>query len=71
VRGLPPYDDDGGGADDGQYSPETPVNNPNGVVPGSNSGKPLPNTGGPPYLAMGAVLLLSAAVVAGHGVLRR
>jgi hypothetical protein len=29
------------------------------------------NTGGPPYLAFGAVLLLGVAVVAGRGVLRR
>jgi len=51
-----------------QYSPETPVDNPNGVVPDTNSGKPLPNTGGPPYLAVGAMLLLGAAVVMGRGV---
>jgi hypothetical protein len=56
---------------DDQYSPETSVDNPNSVVPDTNSGKPLPNTGGPPYLAVGAGLLLGAAVVAGRGVLRR
>jgi hypothetical protein len=30
-----------------------------------------PDTGGPPYLAVSAVLLLGAAVLAGRGVLRR
>jgi hypothetical protein len=65
-----PYDG-GGGADDGQYAPETPVNNPDAVVPDTNSGKPLPDTGGPSYLAFGATLLLGAALVAGRGVLRR
>jgi hypothetical protein len=64
------YGDDGGsGPADDQYSPETPVDNPNGVRPGTTS--QMPNTGGPPYLAVGAVLLLGAAVVAGRGVLRR
>jgi hypothetical protein len=53
-----------------QYSPETPVNNPKGVVPGTTA-KRMPNTGGPPYLAVGAVLLLGAALVTGCGVLRR
>ena len=64
------YPYDGGPADD-QYSPETPVDNPKGVVPGTNSGKKMPNTGGPPYLAVGAMLLLGTAVVVGRGVLRR
>jgi hypothetical protein len=53
-----------------QYSPETPVDNPNGVVPDTTANT-MPNTGGPPYLAVGAVLLLGAAVVAGRGILRR
>jgi len=65
-----PYEDDGGGADDNQYAPETPVDNPSGVVPGTGANG-MPNTGGPPYLVFGAVLLLGAAVVAGRGVLRR
>jgi hypothetical protein len=39
-----------------------PPRNPPGV---------LPPTGGPPYLAVGAVLLLGAAAVAGRDVLRR
>jgi len=40
-----PYGNDG--ADDGQYSPETPVDNPNSVVPGTGSDR-MPNTGGSP-----------------------
>jgi hypothetical protein len=62
-----PYGNDG--ADDRQYAPEAPVDNPNGVVPGTGANR-MPNTGGPPYLAFGAVLLLGAAIVAGRGVLR-
>jgi hypothetical protein len=53
-----------------QYAPDD-TDNPSDVVPGSNSGRPLPNTGGPPYLVVGAVLLLGAAVVSGRDVLRR
>src|SRR5215204_6378287 len=66
---LPHRPQSGGPAED-QYSetPPSDVNNPNDVVSGSNSGKPLPNTGGPSYLAVGAVLLLGAAVVVGRGV---
>jgi hypothetical protein len=58
-----PYDGNSGPAND-QYS-----NAPPPVVPNTTS--QMPNTGGPPYLAFGAVLLLGAAVVAGRGVLRR
>jgi hypothetical protein len=46
------------------------VSNPNDVVPNTGA-EEMPNTGGPPYLAAGAMLLLAAAVVAGRGVLRR
>ena len=53
-----------------QYSPDTPVNNPKGVLP-NTSAKTMPNTSGPPYPIVGTVLLLGAAVVAGQGVLRR
>jgi hypothetical protein len=52
-----------------QYSPATPTDTPNNVVPNTTS--QMPNTGGPPYLAVGAVLLLGAALIAGRGVLRR
>jgi hypothetical protein len=63
---------DGGGSEPAsdQYSPNTPVNNPNAFVPNTNA-KTMPNTGGPPYLAVGAMLLLGMAVVMGRGVLRR
>jgi hypothetical protein len=53
-----------------QYAPEAPVNNPKDVLPNTTA-KTMPNTGGPPYLAVGSVLLLGAAVVAGRVVLRR
>jgi hypothetical protein len=68
---LPHRPQSGGPADD-QYSdtPPSDVNNPNDVLPNTTANT-MPNTGGPPYLAVGAVLLLGAAVVAGRGVLRR
>ena len=61
-----------GGADDNQYGLERPgnVRNPDDVVP-NTSAKKMPNTGGLPYLAVGAMLLLGAAVVMGRGALRR
>ena len=52
-----------GGPADGQYSLETPANNPNNVVLNTAVRK-MPNTGGPPYLAVVAMLLLAAAVMA-------
>jgi hypothetical protein len=64
------YGDDGGSGPVGdQYSPNTPVNNPDAVVPNTTA-RTIPNTGGPPYLAVGAMLLLGVAVVMGRGVLR-
>jgi hypothetical protein len=65
-----PHRPNSGNPDGDQYSPEAPVDNPNGVVPDTTANT-MPNTGGPPYLAVGAVLLLVAAVVAGRDVLRR
>ena len=65
-------DDDGTPAGD-QYNPggpKGPVDNPKGVMPGSGA-KKIPNTGGPPYLALGALSLLGAALIVGRGVLRR
>jgi Tol biopolymer transport system component len=46
------------------------VDNPKGVMPNS-SAKNLPNTGGPSYLAFGALALLGGALIVGRGVLRR
>jgi len=58
-----------GPADD-QYGKPGPTDNPKGVMPGTTA-KEIPNTGGPPYLAVGALALLGAALVAGRGLLRR
>jgi hypothetical protein len=46
------------------------VDNPDDTVPNTSSKHPIPNTGGPPYLAVGALLLLCAALLAGRGALR-
>jgi len=51
---------------DDQYGP---VDNPKGVMPGTGAEK-IPDTGGPPYLALAAVALLSVAVIAGRRILR-
>ena len=70
---LPHRPNSGGGPADEQYSPNTPpadVSNPKDVVPNTTV-KKMPNTGGTLYLAVGAVLLLGAAAMAGRGVLRR
>jgi hypothetical protein len=69
---LPSRADSGGTPGEDQYGNEPPgdVDNPKGVVPNTAS-QTMPNTGGPPYLAVSALLLLGAAVVAGCGVLRR
>jgi hypothetical protein len=52
-------------------TPPAEVDNPKGVVPGTITGKKVPDTGGPPYLAVGALVLLCAAVMVGRGILRR
>ena len=54
----------------GKKVPPSDVNNPKDVIPGT-AAKKIPNTGGPPYLAVGALALLGAALIAGRGVLRR
>jgi hypothetical protein len=59
---------DGGPAQD-QYDPGD-VNNPGGTVPNTSSRTGIPDTGGPPYLALGALLLMFAALLVGRGVLR-
>ena len=61
----------GGGtrpADD-QYGPG-PVDNPKGVMPETVVVRKVPKTGGPPYIALAAVALLSVALIAGRAILR-
>jgi hypothetical protein len=56
-----------------QYAPKTPPgdpSNPKDVIPGTEA-KRVPDTGGPPYLTIGALALLGAALIAGRGVLKR
>ena len=56
-----------------QYEPKTPlgpVDRPEGVIPGTGARR-MPPTGGPPYLALGALVLLGVTLIAGRGVLRR
>jgi len=56
-------------AADDQYKPG-PVNNPKGVMPETVVVNKVPNTGGPPYIALAAVALLSMALIAGRAILR-
>ena len=53
---------------DDQYT-SGDVNDADDVIPGSTSSKQIPDTGGPPLLVFGA-LLLCAAVVVGQSILR-
>jgi hypothetical protein len=50
--------------------PPGPVDRPEGVIPGTGIRR-VPPTGGPPYLALGALVLLGVALIAGRGVLKR
>jgi hypothetical protein len=61
----------GGGATaaDEQYEPG-PVNNPKGVMPETVVVDKVPRTGGPPYIALSAVALLSVALIVGRAILR-
>jgi hypothetical protein len=61
----------GGGATaaDEQYKPD-PVNDPKGVMPETVVVRKVPKTGGPPYIALAAVALLSVALIAGRAMLR-
>ena len=54
---------------DVQYGPG-PVDNPKGVMPKTVVVRKVPETGGPPYIALGAVALLSVALIAGRAILR-
>src|SRR5215216_3536631 len=42
------------------------VSNPSDTVPNTSSETQMPDTGGPPYLALGALLLMVAALVVGR-----
>jgi hypothetical protein len=77
IEGDPgnPIDPNPGGTtpSEDQYGKKVPpgnVSNPKDIVPGTEA-KKIPNTGGPPYLAIGALALLGTALIAGRGVLRR
>ena len=59
---------DAGPAQD-QYDPGE-VDNPGDTVPNTSSETQMPDTGGPPYLVLGALLLMFAALLVGRGVLR-
>lgn len=50
--------------------PPGPVDRPEGVIPRTGVRR-VPPTGGPPYLALGALVLLGVALIAGRGALRR
>jgi hypothetical protein len=56
-------------AADDQYRPG-PVDNPKGVMPETVVVRKVPRTGGPPYIALAAVALLSVALIAGRAILR-
>jgi hypothetical protein len=71
---TPPADDKKVTPVEDQYKPgEKPgdVDNPKDVVPDTAvNSKEIPNTGGPPYIALAALALLSVALIAGRGILR-
>jgi hypothetical protein len=74
-EGGDPSRNPGGGAPPvrDQYGPQKPlgpVDRPEGVIPRTGVRR-VPPTGGPPYLAVGAVVLLGVALIAGRGVLKR
>ena len=50
--------------------PPGPVDRPEGVIPRTGVRR-VPPTGGPPYLALGALVLIGVALIAGRGILRR
>jgi hypothetical protein len=57
----------------GQYGADKrvgPIDRPAGVIRRTTVRR-VPRTGGPPYLAVGAVVLLGVALIAGRGVLKR
>ena len=58
------------GSSQDQYDQEGDVDNPGDTVPNTSSETQMPDTGGPPYLALGALLLMFAGLIVGRGVLR-
>ena len=46
------------------------VSDPGDMVPNTSSKMQIPDTGGPPYLALGALVFLGAALLVGRSVLR-
>jgi hypothetical protein len=63
----------GGGASPAQdqYGQYGAVDNPKGVIPDTASGKKMPPTGGPPFIVLGALVLLTMSVVVWRGILRQ
>ena len=56
-----------------QYAPKAPpgdLSNPRDVIPGTGA-RQVPDTDGPPYLTIGALVLVVAALITGRCVLRR
>jgi hypothetical protein len=53
-----------------QYAPESDVGNPKDVIPGTGVRR-VPSAGGPPYLALGALVLMGVALIVGRGLLRQ
>ena len=64
--GAAPAEDQYGSGNDGTGN----VDNPKDVVPDTTSSKQIPDTGGPPYLAFGTIILMLAALLVGRGILR-
>jgi hypothetical protein len=46
------------------------VDSDKGVIPGTATDKKMPPTGGPPFIALGALVLLTMSVVVWRGILR-
>ena len=58
------------GPDGSPKRPVGPIDRPEGVIRRTPI-REVPFTGGPPYLAVGALVLLGVALIAGRGVLRQ
>jgi hypothetical protein len=68
--GAPPVRDQYGSRTLPPRTPPGNVSNPRDVIPRSGVRR-VPATGGPPYLAVGALALLGTALIVGRGVLKR